>query len=66
MKKNAVGRVLMHKESGGKRVSSLHIPARLFCLLLALLIWLAIVNLNALSDEGEHPSEPEAAQETVV
>ena len=46
MKKNAVGRILYHKEPAKRRVSSWHIPVRLLCLLLALLIWLAVTSLE--------------------
>ena len=66
MKKNAVGRVLLQKESGKKRVSALHLPARFLCLLLALVIWLAIVNLNDFSEEQDSSSEEEVTEETVV
>ena len=51
MKKNAIGRVTLHKEPIRRTLSSWHIPAKLLCLLLAVIIWLAIVNLNAISDE---------------
>ena len=66
MKKNAVGRVLMHKESAGKRIGSLHLLARFFCLLFALVIWLAVTNLNELSEGGDPASEAQVTQETVV
>ncbi len=64
MKKNAIGRVPLHKEPVRRRLSSWHIPARLLCLLLAVIIWLAIVNLNAISDEGEQKedSKPKTEQ----
>ena len=66
MKKNAVGRVLMHRESVSKRIGSLHLLARFFCLLLALVIWLAIVNVNKLSEDFEQSSDEQVTQETVV
>ena len=31
MKKHVIGRVPAHKEPVGKRISRLHIPARIFC-----------------------------------
>lgn len=42
MKKNAVGRILYQKVPAKSKLASLHIPARIICLLLALLIWLAV------------------------
>ncbi|MBQ9785265.1 MAG: hypothetical protein IJW29_07170 [Clostridia bacterium] len=62
MKKNVIGRVPLHKEPVRRRLSSWHIPARLLCLLLAVLIWLAIVNLNAISEEDEKDSKPKTEQ----
>ncbi len=47
MKKNVVGRVLYQKEPARGRLASLHIPARVLCLLLALIIWLTVSALNA-------------------
>ena len=38
MKKNAVGRILYQKIPAKSRIASLHIPARIICLLLALLM----------------------------
>lgn len=46
MKKNIVGHVTKPHESAGSALRSFHPLARLVCLLLALLIWLLIVNLN--------------------
>lgn len=66
MKKNAVGRVLAHKEPVKRRIAALHIPARLLCLLLAVIIWLAIVNLNSASaDDTKNTDESRRAEETV-
>lgn len=64
MKKNAVGRVLMHKEPLDKRVSSWHLPMRLLCLVLALIIWLAVVNLDPASERADQ--EREATSEQTV
>ena len=46
-KKNAVGRILYQKVPAKSRIASLHIPARIVCLLLALLIWLTVTALGA-------------------
>ncbi len=46
MKKNAVGRILYQKVPVKSRFASLHIPARIVCLLLALLIWLTVSALT--------------------
>ena len=45
MKKNVVGHMMKPRESAGSVFRSLHITARLLCLLLALAIWLLVVNL---------------------
>ena len=47
MKKNAVGRILYQKVPVKSRLASLHIPARIVCLLLALLVWLTVSALGA-------------------
>jgi len=47
MKKNAVGRILYQKVPAKSRLASLHIPARIVCLLLALLVWLTVSALGA-------------------
>ena len=46
MKKNAVGRILYQKVPAKSRLADLHIPARIVCLLLALLIWLTVSALG--------------------
>ena len=46
MKKNPVGHMMKPKETTGSFFRSLNILPRLICLLLALAIWLLIVNLN--------------------
>lgn len=50
MKKNVVGRVLYQKVPAKGRLASLHIPARIVCLLLALLVWLMVSALEANAD----------------
>ena len=64
MKKNAVGRVIIHKETGGKRVSSMRLPARILCLFLAVITWLLIVNFNKATDadEKETSDKPETVE----
>ena len=62
MKKNAVGRVLMHREPLDKRVSSWHLPMRLLCLVLALIIWLAVTNLGSASEEAAGERETTSEQ----
>ncbi len=47
MKKNAVGRILYQKVPVKSRLASLHIPARIVCLLLALIVWLTVSALQA-------------------
>ena len=46
MKKNAVGRILYQKVPVKSTLASWHIPARIICLLLALIIWLTVTALN--------------------
>ncbi len=55
MKKNVVGRVLAQKQPIRRRISALHIPAWIICLLLSVLIWLAVVNLSPEDREHEDP-----------
>ena len=47
MKKNTVGRILYQKVPVRSRIASWHIPARIICLLLALLIWLTVSALES-------------------
>ena len=44
MKKNAIGHMMAPKETVKKRLRRWDILPRLFCLLLAMLLWLLIVN----------------------
>lgn len=57
MKKHVIGRVPAHKEPVGKRISRLHIPARIFCFLLAVILWLAITALTKPSTPEEQPAD---------
>ncbi len=65
MKKNPVGRVLVQTDPVARRASAMRIPARIFCLFLALIIWLAVVNLNKISDEGASTSDSPTEETTV-
>ena len=51
MKKNAVGRILYQKVPVKGKLDSLHIPARIICLLLALLVWLTVSAMEASADD---------------
>ena len=53
MKKNIVGHMMKPKESAGSFFRSLNILPRMICLLLALVIWLLIVNLNPNEQDRE-------------
>ena len=46
MKKNAIGHVMMRKESAASFLRRSYILPKLLCLLSALVIWLLIVNLT--------------------
>ena len=52
MKKNIVGHMMKPKESAGSFFRSLNILPRLICLLLALAIWLLIVNPDPNEKKG--------------
>lgn len=43
--KNALGHMSLKKENMGSRVRRLRILPKLFCLILAVIIWLLVVNL---------------------
>ena len=57
MKKHVIGRVPAHKEPVGTRISRLHIPARIFCLVLAIVLWLAISALTSPKGEDMTPEQ---------
>ena len=46
MKKNAVGHMVAAKEPVGTRLQRWHLVPKLLCLILALLIWLVVVNVE--------------------
>ena len=52
MKKNPVGHILYHKEPIKRRISAWHLLARFLCLLLALLLWLILVNADEIVKWG--------------
>lgn len=64
MKKNPVGRVLVQTDPAARRASAMRIPVRIFCLFLALIIWLAVVNLNRISEEKASRSDPSTEETT--
>ena len=59
MKKNAVGHMMMPKESAASFLRRSHIRPKLLCLLVAIVIWLCIVNLLPADVRGdqEQPSD---------
>lgn len=50
MKKNAIGHMVAPKETAGHRIRRWNIIPRLLCLLLALFLWLVIVNIKESRD----------------
>lgn len=46
MKKNAIGHMVAPKETAGSRIRRWNIIPRLLCLLLAVFLWLIIVNVK--------------------
>ena len=58
MKKNMVGHMAAPKETRRGFWNKLDIFARLLCLILALLIWLSVVNVDGKQDPP--PATPEA------
>jgi len=66
LKKNPVKRALVERgDTTTCRAVALRTPVRIFCLFLALIIWLAVVNLNNLSGEGEDIPDPPTEETTV-
>ena len=55
-KKNIVGHMMLPKESAGNALKRWQILPRLLCLLLAVLIWLLVVNVEGLKAEAAEPS----------
>ena len=54
MKKNAVGHMIATKEPVSAKIRHWNILPKLLCLLLALLIWLTVVNFE---ERNEDPSQ---------
>jgi hypothetical protein len=58
LKKNPVKPALIQRgDPATCRAVSLRAPVRIFCFFLALILWLAVVNLNKLSDSAEDSTE---------
>ena len=55
MKKNIIGHMLAVKEPMRVRFRRMHLFSRLLCLLLALIIWLTVVNLSPSKQENPTP-----------
>ncbi len=56
MKKNIVGHMMAPKESKMSRFKRLDLLPRFLCLLLALIIWLLIVNVENSSQDASYDS----------
>ena len=65
MKKNAVGRILYQKVPVKGRLESMHIPARIICLLLALLVWLTVSAIETNAQEYTQPTSYESVETNV-
>lgn len=53
MKKNVIGHMMASKEPVAARLRRWNVLPKLFCLLLALVIWLAVTELNNSNSDGE-------------
>lgn len=63
--KNVIGHMMLKKESASGRFRRWAILPRLVCLLLAILIWLIIVNVGHVDvHESSFRKSPETTQET--
>ncbi|MBR3894746.1 MAG: hypothetical protein IKJ35_06315 [Clostridia bacterium] len=62
MKKNALARMSEPTETVGSRIRKWNIVPKLLCLLLALVIWLAVVNLNNAHSQESDQSAAAAEQ----
>ena len=62
MKKNIIGHMTVPKESATSRFRRLNILPRVICLLLALTIWLLIVNLNETKRDGQQDASTRTEQ----
>lgn len=66
MKKNAVGRILYQKVPVKGKLESLHIPARIICLLLALLVWLTVSAMEASADDYTQVNASQSTETTTL
>lgn len=64
MKKNAIGHMMLPKESADSWLRRSHLLPKLLCLLSAIVIWLVIVNL--LPTEPHDTNQPSTVQLQVV
>ena len=62
MKKNVVGHMMAAKEPVAAKLRRWCILPRVICLLLAVLIWLAIVNVENARDDSSVPDNGESVQ----
>ena len=60
MKKNAIGHMMLPKESAASWLRRSHLLPKLLCLLSAIVIWLVIVNL--LPTEPHDTNQPSTVQ----
>ena len=56
-KKNVIGHMVAEKEAPANRFLRFHPISKILCLLIAVLIWLLVVNVTE-SRNGEAPDEP--------
>ena len=66
MKKNAIGHMMMRKESAVSFLRRLHVLPKLLCLLSAVIIWLLIVNLMPSSAQPENERQVDQLQSDVT
>ena len=64
MKKNAIGHMMLPKESAASWLRRSHLLPKLLCLLSAIVIWLVLVNL--LPTEPHDTKQPSTVQLQVV
>lgn len=55
-KKNIIGHMAAPRESVGGRIRKMELLPRLVCLLLAIVIWLAVVQLTSSSEKDGEPA----------
>ena len=65
MKKNIVGHMMLRKETAANRFRRSRILPKLLCLLVAVAVWLLIVNLRN-SDLGNGAEKAPAGQESEI